>query len=261
MTNKIKVSIMMITKNRADLLPFAIDSILQQTFTDWELLIIDNGSVDQTKDVVAGYIARDARIKYFESDLTGTSPNRNLALRLARGEYVSVLDSDDVWLEPDKLTAQIAFLDSHQDYGVVGSQASLIDIAGQIIGSQTMPETDEAIRASLTRRDNLIHSSAFYRRAMAVSVGGYDETLLIGEDWDLWLKLGLRGKLANLPQRFIGYRVHQGNMGYGRLKKVLFTGHQIVKRYFKSYPNAWLNRLKWLYAIAKSNFKPNDTLE
>jgi glycosyltransferase involved in cell wall biosynthesis len=261
MTNKIKVSIVMITKNRANFLPEALGSVLRQSFQNWELLIIDNGSTSQTQELIAGYLAGEQRIFYSRSALLGVGANRNLALRLAKGEYVAVLDDDDVWLEQDKLTEQVAWLDSHLDYCLIGSWVSLINPAGEIIGRQSVPETDSQIRVSLTRKDNFIHSSVLYRRQFALEVGGYDESLIVGEDYDLWLKLGLKGKFANWPKELAGYRVHPGNMGHGRLKKVLFTGYRVAGRYFKYYPNSFINHLKWLSSIVKSSWQANDTIK
>lgn len=256
-----RVSIIMITKNRANFLPEALGSILKQSFNDWELVIIDNGSTDQTQELIEDYTAKDQRIFYRQSALLGVGANRNLALRLARGEYVAVLDDDDVWLDSDKLKDQVAWLAGHPDYCLIGSCVSLIDPVGKIIGQQLVPETDRQIRASLTRKDNFIHSSVLYRRQVALEVGGYDESLIVGEDYDLWLKLGLKGKFANWSKELIGYRVHPGNMGHGRLKKVLFTGYRVAGRYFKYYPNSFINHLKWLYSIIKSSWQTNDTIK
>ena len=126
------ISIIIITRNRAGFISKAIESALGQSFPDWELIIIDDASQDNTGEIIKSYIAKDARIKYFRNDEhLRISKSRNKALSLARGEYVAVLDSDDVWSDRDKLKKQYEFLERNKDYVLVGGGVIVIDEFGK----------------------------------------------------------------------------------------------------------------------------------
>jgi len=123
-----RVSIVMAAKNYARFLPVAVESVLAQTFADWELLIIDDGSTDRTPDVVRPFLA-DHRVRYSRADRLGQSRAKNLGIRLARGEFVAFLDADDAWL-PTKLEKQLALFANRPEVGVVFCRRMLIDEIG-----------------------------------------------------------------------------------------------------------------------------------
>jgi glycosyltransferase involved in cell wall biosynthesis len=241
---KIRVSIMLCTFNRADLLPFAINSVLAQTFVDWELLVLDDASTDNTATVVRPYL-NDKRIRYIEhAKNLGIAKNRNFGLKEAKGEYVAVLDSDDVWLEPKKLEQQINFLDTHPEYVLVGTEMIIIDNKGNTLRKVHYPLENAAIRQSFLIRNQIAQSSVMYKKNAARRAGGYDETLAIWEDWDLWLKLGAIGNVANLPIFSLGYSEHGKNISNENEKKGIEASQKIISRYRNVYPNYWLGWIK-----------------
>ena len=125
------ISIIILTYNRAGFISEAIKSALEQSFSDWELIIIDDASQDNTREIAEDYAKKDSRIKYFRNDEhLRISKSRNKALGLARGEYVAVLDSDDVWSDRDKLKKQYEFLERNKDYVLVGGGVIVIDEFG-----------------------------------------------------------------------------------------------------------------------------------
>ncbi len=241
------VSINIITYNRANYLKEAIESILRQSFTDWELLILDGASTDNTSEVVAEFLS-DQRIKYIR--LTERTPNipvaRNIILQQSQGEYVAVLDSDDVWCDDRKLAKQIKFLNEHQDYVLAGGGVILINSDSQETGRYLNLGTDKQIRGSILSKNQFAHSSVVYRRAVALEVGRYNEALSIGEDYDLFLRLGRQGKVMNFPEYFLSYRVHSGSICVADWLTGLSNNLLIIKKYRNDYPYyvfAYLRRL------------------
>src|SRR3989344_4964531 len=234
------ISIIILTYNRAGFISEAIKSALEQSFSDWELIIIDDASQDNTREIAEDYAKKDSRIKYFRNDEhLRISKSRNKALGLARGEYIAVLDSDDVWSDRDKLKKQYEFLERNKDYVLVGGGVIVIDEHGKETRRYFNRESDENIRGKILFQNQFAHSSAMFKRDAALKVGGYDENLNIGEDYDLWLKLGTLGKMANLKEYLLKYRVHSGNVTLKRVE-ALKNNIAIIRKYKDRYPNYYL---------------------
>lgn len=188
-------SIVMPARNRAALVGRAIDSVLAQTHPRWELLVVDDGSIDDTARVVAGYAA-DPRVRLLQGPARGVSAARNVALAQARGEWIFYLDSDNRW-SPDFLRAMLAYLQAaDRDSGYSG--IALEDGAGRTLGYRGAPFDWDACLAS-----NYVDLNSFcHRRALFDELGGFDETLRRMVDWDLILRYGSRAPPAYAP--FIG---------------------------------------------------------
>lgn len=197
-----KVSVIITTYERPSLLKRAIQSVLNQDFTAFELIIVDDGS--RTYDM-AELVAplRDPRMFFFLNGTNqGSARSLNVGLSFAQGEYIAILDDDDYWSDSQKLSKQVRFLEEHPEWVVVGTngKVNLIDDAGSLIRvvNTNVPLGDGQIRNQMLVNNSIAHVSAMYRRAAAEKVGVYDETLPRGKDWDLMLKLGTVGKMANL---------------------------------------------------------------
>jgi len=187
----------------------AIDSILSQSFDDFELLLHDDGSTDRSAAIIQSY--RDSRIRAVLSPINqGEERVRNQCLRIARGEYVAILDADDV-ARNDRLRIQTDFLDRNMDISLLGSSYEIIDEAGQVTGKQNVPTDGLNIRWKLLLGNQFGHSTVMYRRKDVLAVGGYDETLPWGTDFDLWVRLAMRSRLANLDYPVSQYRIHTQN--------------------------------------------------
>lgn len=242
------VSIMMLNKNRAHFLKDAINSVIDQAYQDWELLIIDNDSSDDSLDIIRDYARADARIKLYSSKLSGIAVNRNYALSLAAGEYIAVLDSDDLWIDKLKLNKQVSFLDANPDYGIVGGLAVFIDEAGHVLHKNNYNFfSDQEIRKNLLNSNPFVHSSVVYRLTDVINLGLYreakDSFLAEAEDYDLYLKFGLRFKLKIEPEYYVKYRSHPGNSGYGKSWLVTKRTVATVTPYLFKYPNFLGNSL------------------
>lgn len=205
------ISIIIVTYNRKKLLIKAIDSVLRQKFSDFELIIIDDSSTDNTEEAVKKYLA-DRRIKYVKiAKSKSIAQARNAAWPYVSGGYVAVLDSDDVWCDDLKLSKQFNFLENNSDFIAVGSGAVLINEQDKILDYVVKPELDADIRKDFFTKNPFFHSSVMFRYGPIKEIGGYDEKIKFGEDLDFLLRLGQKGKFYNFPEAMINYRIHSDN--------------------------------------------------
>jgi glycosyltransferase involved in cell wall biosynthesis len=198
-----RVSVVMSVHNGEKYLRDAIESILGQTFSDFEFIIIDDGSSDGSAEIVAAY--SDQRIRFIRNEQNiGLTRSLNKGLDLADGAYIARMDSDDISL-PERLAKQVAFMDTNLQVGACGTWALDIDEAGHIIGKR-----ETLVGAQLDNfywRTSLIHSSSVFRFSHSHGPW-YDPALFVSQDYDLWLRVGAEQKLSNLREHLLLYRVH-----------------------------------------------------
>jgi glycosyltransferase involved in cell wall biosynthesis len=201
------VSVLMAVYNGELYLPDAIESILNQTFRDFEFIIVDDDSTDKSAEILAHYAAQDGRIVLLRNETNlGIGPTRNKGLAMARGVYIAVLDQDDV-AAPVRLSKQVEFLEKHPEIGMLGTWATIIDESGQPLGVIPQPTSPALIQWLLLFGDCVIHSSVLMRRSLVQEVGGYsDQKELYREDYDLFSRLSFETQIANLPEPLVSYR-------------------------------------------------------
>lgn len=232
-----KVSILMVTYNREKYIKDALESVLKQSFKDFEIVIVDDCSCDNTFFIVDRYIKDGMPIVYKKNDKNiGIFNSRNVALSFCSGEYVAILDSDDIWIDENKLKKQVDFLEENKEYLICGSMASLIDEKNNVFGSLIFRSSDKVIRNKILFSNQFIHSSVVYRRDKVVSIGGYGE-YTIGEDYDLFLRIGLIGKFFNFSDKMIYYRKHSGGITWSKRFVAAKNHLKIIKKYKGKYPN------------------------
>lgn len=231
------VSIQLVTRDRAQFLSKAFEGILNQSYENWELIIIDDGSIDTTAEIVESF-AHDKRIIFSRNEKNqGITFSRNKALQISKGTNVAVIDSDDVWIDPMKLEKQVAFLEQNPECVLVGShQVICIDSEGKKIKEIHNPAEDNDIRNSFLYRNGFTHSSVMYRKSVADALGGY-ASYSVGEDYDLFLQMGLKGKMKNLPGLTVGYRIHGDNISLKKRMEALRLNIRIIKKYKANYPH------------------------
>lgn len=201
-----KVSVLMSAYNAATHIQSAINSVLNQTFTDWELLVIDDGSTDQTSTILQTF--HDPRLRLLKNNLNiGLTKSLNLALRQARGEYVARLDADDLSL-PERFSQQVHFLDRHPEIVLVGTLAKLIDSEGSLFDYQKTPTDPDIIKFSLLFGNPITHSSIMFSRKIVLDLGGYNEQFRYAQDFDLYSRLVQKHRIAILPELLVKYRRH-----------------------------------------------------
>lgn len=206
-----RVSVVMPVYNTERFVAEAIDSVLAQTFTDFEFIIIDDGSTDGSLAILRMYEERDARIRVVSRPNTGNVVAANEGVDLSRGALMARLDADDR-IMPELLEQQVARFDAEPDLVLLGANARVMDESGVVFGDFTVPETHEAIEASHLKGDMAVHHpGAMMRVAQVRAVGKYRPQFKICEDYDLWLRLGEVGRLANLPGVMMHKRMLPGS--------------------------------------------------
>ena len=201
------LSVAMSVYNGETHLGLAIESILAQTFTDFEFLILNDGSKDQTKSIIDIYAARDPRVRAIHRDNRGLVVSLNQLVEESRAPLIARMDADDICL-PDRFAKQMAFLAANPDHGVIGTWTTDIDEHGKpypIIGDDH-PTDHDAFIAGIGNGPMLCHPSVIMRRDLVLSVGGYHGAFKHCEDFDLWLRLAGITKMCSLPERLVRYR-------------------------------------------------------
>jgi Glycosyl transferase family 2 len=206
-----RVSVVLPVYNGEPFLAEAIDSILEQSFRDFELIAIDDGSTDASGDIIEERARADSRVAALHQTNAGVVAALNRGLTLARGEFVARMDADDV-AHPERLARQVAFLDDHPEIAVVGCAVTLIDEAGKRIRDIAYPGTSEAVAEFLEIGAALAHPTVMMRRAAVLAVGGYRAPYRHAEDYDLWLRMAEKYRLTNLPDRLLRYRQHAAKL-------------------------------------------------
>jgi len=203
-----RVSVAMTVYNGERFLAEAIDSILNQSFGDFELIVIDDGSTDSSGEIAEAYRTRDSRLYVYHQENRGLVESLNRACTLARGEYIARMDADDVAIR-DRLARQIDFMDKHPEIAVLGGAVEVIGSAGEKFQICRNPVTTEEVTSALLRGDcPLWHPTVLMRRDVCAAVGGYRKALVGAEDHDLWLRIADRHRLANLYEVVLKYRLH-----------------------------------------------------
>ena len=213
-----KVNIIMSVYNGDKYLREAIDSILNQTFTDFEFIIINDGSTDQTKEILESYT--DPRIRLFHQENMGLTKSLNKGLRLAEGEYISRQDADDI-SEPERIEQEVKFLDDNPQVALVGTHVSFIDKQGKEFDGWKPPCGHEEIRKKLMKGNCFCHGSVMIRRECLSAIGVYREVFKHTQDYDLWLRLSERYKVANLNKVLYRFRRHPKAISREKLSEQL----------------------------------------
>ena len=243
-----KISVIMGIYNspNKEILIEAIESILNQTFSDFEFIICDDGSTDDTYSFLKDYIKKDKRCKLISNERnSGLAYSLNHCLSIAQGEYIARMDSDDISLET-RFENEVNYLDDHSDVAVVGTQAYYIDNNGK-----RYKEFKRKINVTLKdaiKTSNVIHPSAMMRKSVLLKVNGYTVNTLTtrAEDYDLWCKILSKGyKINNLNDFLFEYRED-----YAAYKKRTYK-HRIEEYKIKKY---WIekesnNRMALIYAL------------
>lgn len=208
------VSVVITSYNYAQYLPVAVESVLRQSYNQYEVIIVNDGSTDNTDDVVGPYLS-NPKIRYVKQHNLGQASAKNTGIRNSAGDFIAFLDADDIWRET-KLETQMKLF-NHTMVGVVYSRMRFISQVGEPV-DQGVPNRYLTPRAGQVTEslfiDNFVpFSSAIVRKGCLDKVGGFDETLRMGIDWDLWLRMSVDYEFAYVDEPLMDYRVgHLGQM-------------------------------------------------
>jgi glycosyltransferase involved in cell wall biosynthesis len=224
------VSVIIPTYNRANLIEKAIGSVLNQTYQDFEIIVIDDGSTDNTREIIRSF--KDKRVKYVKKykKNKGSSVARNIGIKIARGKYFALLDSDDEWL-PEKLDKQIKILqDGSPELGVVYSNLCYIDENGKNMNKLRNPKKEGYIYEDLLG-ENYVGppSTLLIRKECFHQVGLFDNLLNAMEDWDMWIRIAKYYRFSLIKIPIVKYRLHSNQLSINLRVKNIAANRILVK--------------------------------
>jgi glycosyltransferase involved in cell wall biosynthesis len=209
------VSVNLCCYNGEKYLEEALQSVLLQTYKDWELVVVNDGSTDSTERIIKSHMAAGKPIVYHYQENAGLGSARNKALQLSSGRYIALIDQDDMWL-PEKLEKQVRAFEVDRSLGLVYSDTYFIDQDGKELGTafkRSPPPAGDPFVGLLTHRNFMPCLTVLVRREAAQDVRGFNEKLKYVEDYDLFLRIALKYKVSCIPEPLAKYRIHAGNFG------------------------------------------------
>lgn len=241
---KPKVSVLMSIHNQSEFANEAINSILDQSFTNFEFIIINDSSDDKTSKALSKI--NDKRVRVFSnSTKVGLTKSLNKGLAHAKAKYIARMDADDVSLK-NRLKTQYQYLEKNLNITACGTDAILIDRYGKRIGIKEFPKSYLDIKKDIIKYNPIIHPSVMMRTDKVKTIGGYNESLNGAEDYDLWLRLAINCEVVNLPRLLLKYRINPKGVSWTRLKYVEF---QAIKARLKALQSLGYPKWQVIYLI------------
>jgi hypothetical protein len=208
----------MVVCNVSRFLAESIESILSQTFRDFEFIIVDYGSTDSSKEIVRQFARKDTRVRLQEVPPCGLGEARNAACFLARGQYLAMMDADDVAL-PERLQLEVDFVTKHPKVGLLGGAVQWINTAGEPLYVGRVPLEDKELRKELSVHCPFWQPTVLLQKEAFVRAGGYRDAFSPAEDYDLWLRVTNYVQCANLEQVVLKYRMHPQQVSFRRKRQ------------------------------------------
>lgn len=207
-----EVSVILTVYNGESYLSTAIESIFKQTFRDFELIVINDGSTDTTSAIIESY--SDPRVIYLQNEKNiGSSKSLNKGLSIARGRYIAIMDADDISM-PERFSKQFKFLESNPEVGVCGTWNNVIDKKGNLVGKARHPVSSNVISCFLLFDNCISNPTTMYRKKIIQDIGYYNSEFIVALDYDLWTRTIGHYKFSNIPEFLLSYRKHGGNMSH-----------------------------------------------
>jgi glycosyltransferase involved in cell wall biosynthesis len=251
------VSIILPTNNRIELLKKSVSSVYQQTFENWELLIIYDKSNDGTEEYLLDLQNADDRIVLVRTEKSvnpGISAYLNKGIIKSKGKYIARLDDDDIWCHDQKIKIQVDFFEKKPDYVLTGGGEIMTDNNNKVLYKFLKTENDAEIRKNALLSCPFEHTTVMFRKD-AAECAGYYKPFKVCEDWEFFLNLGITGKFYNFPEYFVRYLQGNQNISVSNAlqKEIAVTEIQIIRMYKDYYPNysagITLHSLQYLYSF------------
>ena len=233
------ISIILPTYNGSKYIQRAIESVISQTYKNWELIIVDDCSSDNSFDIINNFL-HDERIEYFKNDRNlGIQKSLNYGISVAKGYYIARIDDDDIWIDKEKLAKQMAFLEKNKDHVLLGTGVVVYDESNKYLYKYLLPETDKEIRNKILLKNCFVHSSVIFQKEKFILVGGYDEGEYTRhvEDYDLWLRLGSVGKMINIQEYSTGFTFRENSLSSKNKIEQFKKNITLIKKYKNKYPS------------------------
>ena len=234
-TGNPKISIITPTFNRADFIEQAVSSVLSQTYANLELLLVDDGSTDDTRNLLEPALA-DSRVRYFYQENQGQSVARNLALSEATGDFVCFLDSDNYW-PAQKLKQQVELFNRHPEYDVIYGDVIVIDDNGNEISRKNMARYSGHIAKYMIRDNCVSMNTAMARRRCFEELGAMSGTRRVADDYDLWLRFSAKFIFLYVPEFLAYYRVMDDQISSDKTRR-FDSNWQIITEFRREFPDA-----------------------
>jgi len=220
--------------NTGNYIAEAIESVLQQTFTDFEFIIIDDGSTDNSLEIIHLYAEKDSRIQVVvNQENLGITKSLNKGIELTRGRFIARMDADDICL-PERLNLQYDYLVANPKCAILGTWANIIDESGNLISTWRMPTSDEFIKWNLLWQNTFIHTSVIIRKDVLSNCEPYHECYHYTEDYELWERMSQNCQMENLPLACVSHRLHSNSISEksksDQTKKSIDISYRAVKR-------------------------------
>jgi len=246
------VSIIMPAYNAQDYIKQSIQSVVKQTYNNWELLIINDGSTDNTVSIVESF--KDTRIVLFSQENSGVSRARNYGISKAKGDYIAFLDSDDLW-KNNKLNVQVSYMKKHPDIVLSYTDYDSFKLQNEIIkNKQLYPFQIENQHDRLLVFNYIATLTVMLKKEIFQKVDGFDISLFGPEDWDLWIRIAKIGKIAFINQKLALYREHESGISKNR-KRQLEQEYKVLRRYALQSTNKKLQKYAlWFYYLKYINY-------
>jgi glycosyltransferase involved in cell wall biosynthesis len=232
-SDKPKITVIMAVHNGKRFLDKSIESILNQTFHNFEFIIIDDGSTDGSSAILELYAKQDSRVRLVTHERQGLTKSLNVGLRLSQGELIARMDADDISY-PRRFEAQMSYLELHPNVVCLGAQAVIIDEDGDPIEPWNVPLRHDEILDKLLHGlgGQVIHPLFMVRRETLIKAEGYNEDYKLAQDYDILLRLSEFGLLANLHQVLLGYRIHASCATFSKRKEQL---NYVIKAFLEAH--------------------------
>jgi Glycosyltransferases, probably involved in cell wall biogenesis len=225
---KPSVSVIIATYNYGQYLAEALDSVLAQTYHDYEIVVVDDGSTDNTADVLLPYLSKP-NVRYQRTDHVGQPAAKNIGIRQARGKYIAFLDADDRWL-PQKLEKQIARFEADAEVGLVFTRRYWIDEHGSRLPLRSLTLYRGFVLPEIFRNNFVCFSSSMVRRDVLEDVGMFDESIPLAIDYELWLRVASKHHFDYVDERLVEYRTGHANLSR-RAEERLYIALMIMRRF------------------------------
>lgn len=202
------VSVLLCVHNGEPYISDSIDSILQQTFKDFELLVIDDGSQDRTYAILEEFAKKDTRVRVVHQKNAGLTSALNTGISLCRGKWIARQDADDISL-PQRLEKQVQHIRAHKNIGLLGTAYDIINVAGNVLPRHEVPlyTSHHDLCLELQCRNPFVHSSVMIKRETIQSLGGYRDAYPAAEDYECWLRMSKVTRLEQLPAKLVQRRI------------------------------------------------------